>query len=313
MRKKVTVIGAGNVGATIAHWIASKALADVVLVDIVEGLPQGKALDLAESGPVEGFDLTIIGTNDYALTANSDVAVITAGKPRQKDPVTGKFPSRDELVKVNQKIVGSVVKSFVEHSPNAVLIVVSNPLDAMCHVALHESGFPARRVIGQAGALDTARYKTFIAMELGVSVKDVHGLVLGGHGDSMVPLPHHTSVAGIPVLELIDRDTLDKIITRTRKGGGEIVGLLGHSGFYAPASATTSMVEAIIRDQKRVIPSAAYLQGEYGYQDLYIGVPCVLGAGGVEKVIEMKLSGEEKAMLDHSADAVKSVVGTLGY
>jgi malate dehydrogenase len=313
MRKKVTVIGAGNVGATIAHWIASKALADVVLVDIVEGLPQGKALDLAESGPVEGFDLTIIGTNDYALTANSDVAIITAGKPRHKDPVTGKFPSRDELVKVNQKIVSSVVRSFAEHSPNAILIVVSNPLDAMCHVALRESGFPTHHVIGQAGALDTARYKTFIAMELGVSVKDVHGLVLGGHGDSMVPLPHHTSVAGIPILELMDRDTLDKIIARTRKGGGEIVGLLGYSGFYAPASATTSMIEAIIRDQKRVIPSAAYLQGEYGYQDLFIGVPCVLGADGVEKVIEMKLTDEEKAMLDHSADAVKSVVGTLGY
>jgi malate dehydrogenase len=313
MRKKVTVIGAGNVGATVAHWIASKELADVVLVDIVEGMPQGKALDLAESGPVEGFDLTIIGTNDYALTANSDVAVITAGKPRRKDPVTGEYPSRDDLVKGNQKIVGAVVKEFIKHSPDAILIVVSNPLDAMCHVALHESGFPAHRIIGQAGALDTARYKTFIAMELGVSVKDVHGLVLGGHGDSMVPLPNHTSVAGIPILELMDRETLDQIIHRTRKGGGEIVGLLGYSGFYAPASATVSMVEAIIKDQKRIIPSAAYLQGEYGYQDLFIGVPCVLGAGGVEKVIEMELSDEEKAMLDHSADAVKNVVEVLEY
>jgi malate dehydrogenase len=313
MRKKVTVIGAGNVGATIAHWIASKELADVVLVDIVEGMPQGKALDLAECGPVEGFDLTITGTNDYALTANSDVGVITAGKPRRIDPATGEYPSRDELVKDNQKIVGSVVRSFAEHSPNAVLVVVSNPLDAMCHVALHESGFPAHRVVGQAGALDTARYKTFIAMELGVSVKDIHGLVLGGHGDSMVPLPNHTSVAGIPVMELMDRAALDTIIERTRQGGGEIVGMLGHSGYYAPASATVSMVESIIRDQKRVIPSAAYLQGEYGYQDLFIGVPCVLGAGGVEKVIEMKLSEQERAMLDHSADAVKSVVEVLGY
>jgi malate dehydrogenase len=313
MRKKVTVIGAGNVGATVAHWIASKELADVVLVDIVEGMPQGKALDLAESGPVEGFDLTITGTNDYALTANSDVAVITAGKPRRKDPTTGEYPSRDELVKDNQKIVGSVVRSFAAHSPNAILVVVSNPLDAMCHVALHESGFPAQRVVGQAGALDTARYKAFIAMELGVSVKDVHGLVLGGHGDSMVPLPNHTSVAGIPILELLDRETLETIIERTRKGGGEIVGLLGYSGFYAPASATVSMVEAIIRDEKRVIPSAAYLQGEYGYRDLFIGVPCVLGAGGVEKVIEMNLSSQERAMLDHSADAVRSVVEVLRY
>ncbi|HEC21600.1 MAG TPA: malate dehydrogenase [Chloroflexi bacterium] len=313
MRKKVTIIGAGNVGATAAHWIASKELADVVLVDIVEGLPQGKALDLAEAGPVEGFDLKIIGTNDYADTANSDVCVITAGVPRRKDPKTGKYPSRDELVKTNQQIVSAVVKKFVEHSPDAILVVVSNPLDAMCHVALHESGFPPNRVVGQAGALDTARYKTFIAMELGISVKDIHGIVLGGHGDSMVPLPNHTSVAGIPVLELMDRETLDAIIERTRKGGGEIVGLLGYSGYYAPAAATVSMVEAIIKDQKRVIPSAAYLQGEYGYHDLFIGVPVVLGANGVERVIEMKLSDEEKAMLDRSAEAVRSVVNVLGY
>ncbi|NDJ52981.1 MAG: malate dehydrogenase [Chloroflexi bacterium] len=313
MRKKVTIVGAGNVGATCAHWIAARDLADVVLIDIVEGMPQGKALDLAESGPVEGFDLTLSGTNDYADTAGSDICVITAGVPRRKDPNTGQFPSRDELVKTNQKIVSSVVKSFVEHSPDAILIIVSNPLDAMCHVALEESGFPPNRVIGQAGALDTARYKTFIAMELGVSVKDIHGLVLGGHGDTMVPLPHHTSVAGIPLLELMDRETLDGIIERTRKGGGEIVKLLGYSGYYAPAAASVSMVEAIVKDQKRVIPSAAYLQGEYGYTNLFIGVPCVLGANGIEKVIEMKLNDEEKAMLDHSADAVRSVVDVLGY
>lgn len=313
MRKKVTVIGAGNVGATAAHWIAARDLADVVLVDIVEGMPQGKALDLAESAPVEGFDLKIVGTNDYAETANSDVCLVTAGVPRRKDPETGKYPSRDELVKTNQKIVGGVVKSFVEHSPNAILVVVSNPLDAMCHVALHESGFPSQRVMGQAGALDTARYKYFIATELGVSIKDVHGIVLGGHGDTMVPLPHHTSVAGIPVLELMSREKLDAIIERTRNGGGEIVSLLGYSGYYAPASASVSMMEAILKDQKRVIPTAAYLQGEYGYNDLYIGVPCVLGAKGVEKVIEMKLADEERAMLDHSADAVRSVVEVLGY
>ncbi len=313
MRKKVTIIGAGNVGATAAHWIAARQLADVVLVDIVEGLPQGKALDLAESGPVEGFDLSIIGTNDYADTANSDVCIVTAGKPRKKDPVTGQYPSRDELVKINQGIVGDVIRAFAKHSPNAILVVVSNPLDAMCHVALHESGFPSHRVIGQAGALDTARYKTFIAMELGVSVKDVHGIVLGGHGDEMVPLPDHTSVSGIPVLELMPREKLDAIIARTRKGGGEIVGLLGYSGYYAPASATVSMVEAIILDQKRVIPSAVLLKGEYGYSDLYLGVPAVLGANGIERIIEMKLTDGEKAMLEVSATAVRNVVGVLGY
>jgi malate dehydrogenase len=313
MRKKVTIIGAGNVGATAAHWIAARDLADVVLVDIVEGMPQGKALDLAQAGPVEDFDLTIVGTNDYADTAGSDVAVITAGVPRRKDPKTGEYPSRDELVKTNQRIVSSVVRSFVGHSPDAVLVVVSNPLDAMCHVALHESGFPPHRVVGQAGALDTARYKTFLAMELGVSAKDVHGIVLGGHGDTMVPLPNHTSVAGIPILELMPREKLDAIIERTRQGGGELVGLLGYSGYYAPASATVSMVEAIVRDQKRVIPCAVYLQGEYGYRDLFIGVPCVLGANGVERVIEMQLGDEEEAMLDHSAEAVCSVVEVLGY
>ncbi len=313
MRKKVTIVGAGNVGATAAHWIAAHQLADVVLIDIVQGMPQGKALDLAEAGPVEGFDLTITGTNDYADTADSDVVVITAGVPRKKDPVTGQFPSRDELVKTNQKIVGEVVRNVAKQSPDAILIIVSNPLDAMCHVALEESGFPPNRVIGQAGALDAARYKTFIAMELGVSVKDVNGIVLGGHGDTMVPLPNHTSVAGIPVLELMSREKLDAIIERTRKGGGEIVGLLGYSGFYAPASATTSMVELILRDQKRVIACAAYLNGEYGHKDLFIGVPVVLGANGIEKVIEMKLSKDEKAALDHSAEAVQNVVDVLGY
>ncbi|MGB4677314.1 MAG: malate dehydrogenase, partial [Aggregatilineales bacterium] len=306
-RRKVSIIGAGNVGATAAHWIAADDLADVVLVDIVEGMPQGKALDLQEAAPVYGFDHAIIGTNDYADTAGSDVVVITAGVPRKKDPVTGQYPSRDDLVRTNQKIVADVVHNVVKYSPDAVLIVVSNPLDAMCHVALHESGFPRERVIGQAGALDTARYKTFIAMELGVSVKDVHGIVLGGHGDQMVPLPHHTSVAGIPVLELMDRETLDRIIERTRKGGGEIVSLLGYSGFYAPAAATVSMVEAIVKDQKRVIPCAAYLMGEYGYERLFMGVPVVLGAGGIEKIIEMKLSDEEREMLDRSAEAVCNV------
>jgi malate dehydrogenase len=312
-RHKVTVVGAGNVGATCATWIAVKELADVVLVDIVEGMAKGKALDLAEAAPVLKFDIQLVGDKDYRATAGSDVVVITAGVPRKKDPKTGQFPSRDELVKTNQGIVGDVVRQVAKHSPNAILIIVSNPLDAMCHVALKESGFPSNRVIGQAGALDSARYKTFIAMELGVSVRDVHGIVLGGHGDSMVPLPRHTSIAGIPVRELMTEEKLQAIIDRTRKGGGEIVGLLGYSGFYAPAAGAIEMVEAIVKDQKRVIPSAVLLNGEYGYDGLYIGVPAVLGAGGVEKVIEMNLNDEEKKMLDISADAVRSVVDILGY
>ena len=312
-RKKVTIVGAGNVGATCAHWIASKELADVVLVDIVEGAAKGKALDLAESGPVMDFDLNIIGGGNYELTADSDLVVITAGVPRKKDPVTGQFPSRDELVKTNQGIVGEVTRQIAKYSPNSILIVVSNPLDAMCHVALNESGFPSQRVIGQAGALDTARYKTFIAMELGVSVRDVHAIVLGGHGDEMVPLPRHTSIAGIPIRELIPEDRLQAIIERTRKGGGEIVSLLGYSGYYAPAAGTVEMVEAILKDQKRVIPSAVLLNGEYGYNGLYIGVPAILGASGIERVIEMQLNDEEKSMLDISAKAVRSVVGVLGY
>ena len=312
-RNKVTIVGAGNVGATAAHWIATKELADVVLVDIIEGAAKGKALDLAEAGPVMNFDINLVGAGNYDATAGSDVVVITAGVPRRKDPVTGEFPSRDELVKTNQQIVGDVSRQVAERSPNAVLIIVSNPLDAMCHVVLEESGLPSQRVIGQAGALDTARYKTFIAMELGVSVRDVHGIVLGGHGDTMVPLPRHTSIAGIPVRELMAEDKLQAIIERTRKGGGEIVGLLGYSGYYAPSAGTVEMVEAVLKDQKRVIPSAVYLNGEYGYNGLYIGVPAVLGAGGVEKVIEMELNDEEKAMLENSAQAVRSVVDVLGY
>jgi malate dehydrogenase len=312
-RSKVTIVGAGNVGATCAHWIASRELADVVLVDIVEGLPQGKALDLLEAGPVMDFDLRIVGTNSYQETAGSHVVVITAGVPRKKDPVTGKYPSRDELVKTNQKIVGEVTREVAKYSPDSIIIVVSNPLDAMCHVALHESGFPSQRVIGQAGALDTARYKTFIAQELGVSVRDVHGIVLGGHGDQMVPLPRHTSIAGIPIRELMSEERLQAIIERTRNGGGEIVSLIGVSAWYAPAAGTVEMVEAILRDQKRVIPCAVLLQGQYGYNGLYIGVPAVLGAEGVERIIEMQLNDEEKAMLKVSADAVQSVVGILGY
>ncbi len=313
MRKKVTVVGSGAVGSAAAHWIASKELADVVLTDVVQGLPQGIALDLSESGPVEGFDLKITGVNSYETTADSDVILFTAGMPRKKDPVTGQFPSRDELVKINQEVVSKVTEELVKYSPNSIIVVVTNPLDAMCHVVKQVSGFPRERVIGQAGALDTARYKTFIAMELGVSVEDVHGIVLGGHGDEMVPLPRHTSVAGIPIRELIAEDKLQQIIDRTRKGGGELVSLMGRSAYYAPASASVSMIESILKDKKRVIASAVYLQGEYGYSDLFVGVPCVLGAKGMEKVIVMDLNAEEKAMLAKSAQAVQTVVDVLGY
>ncbi len=313
MRKKVTIVGAGAVGSAAAHWIVSKELADVVLVDVVQGLPQGIALDLAQSAPVEGFDLKLVGTNGYEETADSDVILITAGVPRRKDPVTGKFPSRDELVKINQDVVAPITEQLAKYSPNSVMIVVTNPLDAMCHVVKEVSGFPRERVIGQAGALDTARYKTFIAMELGVSVEDVHGIVLGGHGDEMVPLPRHTSVAGIPIRELMSEEKLQAIIERTRKGGGELVGLMGRSAYYAPASASVSMIESILKDKKRVIACAVYLQGEYGYHDLFIGVPCVLGAKGMERVIVMDLNEEEKAMLEVSAKAVRAVVDVLGY
>ena len=312
-RSKITIVGAGNVGATAAHWAVQQELGDVVLVDIKEGLPQGKALDLAESGPVMGFDSNLVGSNTYDATAGSDVVVITAGVPRKKDPVTGKFTSRDELVDINRQIVGGVTRELAKRSPNAILICVSNPLDAMCHVMLEESGFPRERVLGMAGVLDTARYKTFIAMELGVSVEDIHGMVLGGHGDTMVPLPSHTSVAGIPLRELMPEDKIEAIITRTRNGGGEIVGLLGYSGYYAPAAASVAMVEAIVRDKKRVLPCACLCKGEYGYQDLFIGVPAVLGAGGVEKIIEMKLGEKEKGMLEISANAVREVVALLPY
>src|SRR5258708_17114270 len=276
MRKKVTVVGSGAVGSTAAHWIASKELADVVLTDVVQGLPQGVALDLAESGPVEGFDLKILGANSYEGTADSDVILFTAGVPRRKDPVTGQFPSRDELVKINQDVVSKVTEQLVKFSPNAIMIVVTNPLDAMCHVVKQVSGFPRERVIGQAGALDTARYKTFIAMELGISVEDVHGIVLGGHGDEMVPLPRHTSVAGIPVRELVAEDKLQQIIDRAPNGGGELVSLMGRSAYYAPASASVSMIESILKDKKRVIASAVYLQSEDRYSDLFVWVPCGL-------------------------------------
>ena len=313
MRKKVALYGAGNVGATTAHWLAQMEIADLVLFDIFGQIGAGKALDLYESGPALGFDGRITGSNDPAIIEGANVVVVTAGVPRRKDPETGKFPSRDELVKVNQDVMEVVAENVKEYAPDSIVVLVTNPLDAMAHVMLHKTGFEPRRVIGQAGALDTARYKTFIADELGISVEDVHGIVLGGHGDTMVPLPRLTSVAGIPVTELIGQEKLDAIIDRARKGGGEIVGLLGYSGYYAPAAGTAIMVESILKDKKRVIPSAVYTQGEYGYHDLFIGLPAVLGQNGVERIIEFELTAEERAMLDHSAEAVRSVVTVLGY
>jgi malate dehydrogenase len=275
-------------------------------VDIVEGLPQGKALDILESGPIERFDASVIGTNSYEETEGSDIAVITSGKPRQPGM------DRSELLNDNQEIVSSVTEQLVEHSPECIIIVVANPLDAMCHVAIETSGFPRERVVGMAGILDTARYRTFIAQELGVSVRDVFALVLGGHGDTMVPLPSMATVSGVPITQMLSSERVDEIVQRTRQGGAEIVDLLGSgSAFYAPAAAIVEMIDAILLDQKRILPCAAYLQGEYGLNDLFVGVPVKLGAGGVEEVIELDLTDEEREDLEHSADDVRQMVEVL--
>ncbi|MEQ8787497.1 MAG: malate dehydrogenase [Pirellulaceae bacterium] len=307
-RAKITIVGAGNVGATTAHWCAAAELGDIVLVDIpqTEGMPAGKALDLMESSPIMGFDSNVVGTNEYGPTAGSDVVVITAGIPRKPGM------SRDDLLSTNAKIVASVSEQIKATSPDAVVIVVSNPLDAMVQQAQKTTGFPHARVMGQAGVLDTARYRTFIAMELGVSVEDVSALLMGGHGDTMVPLPNYTSVGGIPVTKLIGKERLDEIVDRARKGGAEIVGLLKTgSAYYAPAAAVAQMVEAIVRDKKRVLPVAAYCDKEYGVGGYYVGVPVVLGSGGVEKVIELDLVDQEKSDFQKSIDAVKGLVATM--
>ena len=305
-RNKVTVIGAGNVGATVAQRIAEAGLADVVLVDIVEGLPQGKGLDLAEAAPVVGHDARVVGTDDYADSAGSDVVVVTSGLARQPGM------SRDDLLAKNAGIVRSVVEQAVRHSPGAVLVIVTNPLDAMCHVAMRASGFPRERVIGMAGVLDSARFRTFIAEELGVSVQDTHAFVLGGHGDAMVPLPRYSTVAGIPITELLPPDRVAALVERTANGGAEIVALLKTgSAFYAPAAATCEMVDAILRDRKRVLPCAVLLQGEYGVDGLFVGVPVVLGAGGMERVIQIKLSADEQAAFERSAATVGELVDKL--
>lgn len=308
-RAKITIVGAGNVGATTAHWCAAAELGDIVLVDIpqTENMPKGKALDLMQSSPIMGFDSNIIGATSYEPTANSDVVVITAGIPRKPGM------SRDDLLTTNAKIVSSVAEQVKATSPNAIIIVVSNPLDAMVQRVLQVTGFPSNRVIGQAGVLDTARYRTFLAMELGVSVEDVSALLLGGHGDTMVPLPSCTSVGGIPVTQLIPAPRLAEIVQRTRDGGAEIVSLLKTgSAYYAPAAATAQMVEAIVRDKKRLLPCAAYCDREYGVGGYYVGVPCVLGAQGVERIVELDLTAEEKEAFQKSVNAVKSLVKTMG-
>jgi malate dehydrogenase len=307
MRKKITIVGAGNVGSTAAHWIMAKELADVVLIDVIEGIPQGKALDLQQALPIERSDVHITGTNDYADTANSDIVVITAGLPRKPGM------SRDDLLHTNFKIMSDVVSKVVPYSPESILIVVSNPLDAMVQTAYRQSGFNRERVLGMAGILDSGRMKSFIAAELNVSAHNMSCLVLGGHGDTMVPLVRHTTVAGIPITELLSKERIDAIIQRTRDGGAEIVKhLKTGSAYYAPSAAAVEMCEAILKDKKKVLPCAAYLQGEFGIDGYFVGVPCKLGAGGLEKIIEIELSPEEHAALKKSAAAVKELCDVIG-
>src|SRR5487761_708631 len=307
MRKKVTIVGAGNVGATAAHWIAAKELADVVLLDVAEGTPQGKGLDLLEAMPIEKRDCNIIGTNDYADTANSDIVVITAGIPRKPGM------SRDDLLNTNYKIMSDVVNKVTAVSPDCILIIVSNPLDAMAQAAFKQSKFNRERVIGMAGVLDSARFRTFIAEELKVSVENVTAFVLGGHGDTMVPLARYSTVAGIPITDLMDAATIERLVQRTRDGGAEIVKhLKTGSAFYAPSAAAVEMVEAILKDKKKILPCAAYLDGEYGIRGLCVGVLCKLGSRGIEQVIQIKLTPEEQAGLQKSADSVKELCGVIG-
>ena len=307
MRKKITIVGSGNVGATAAHWMASKELGDVVLIDIIPGVPQGKGLDLLEAMPIEKRDSYVLGTEDYKDTANSDIVVITAGIPRKPGM------SRDDLLNTNYKIMQDVVGKVVTNSPNCILIIVSNPLDAMAQAAYKISGFSRNRVIGMAGVLDSARFRAFIAMELGVSVENVTAFVLGGHGDTMVPLPRYSTVAGVPITELMDKSTVERLVQRTRDGGAEIVKYLKTgSAYYAPSAAVTEMVEAIVKDKKKILPCAAYLEGEYGIHGLFVGVPCKLGARGIEDVWEIRLTDEEMAALKKSADSVKELVAVVG-
>ncbi len=306
MDKKVTVVGAGNVGATAAQRLAEKELCDVVLVDIIEGVPQGKALDLTEAAPIEKHDAHLTGANGYESSEGSDIVIITAGIARKPGM------SRDDLISTNAGIVKTVTQEVVKWSPESILIIVSNPLDAMCHVAYKASGFPKNRVIGMAGVLDSARFRSFIAMELSVSVENIHAFVLGGHGDTMVPLPRYSTVAGIPITELMPQDRIDALVDRTANGGAEIVKLLKTgSAYYAPASAAVEMAESILKDKKKILPCAAYLEGEYGISNLFIGVPVKLGSTGIEKIIEIELTPAEQAALQHSADTVTELVEIL--
>lgn len=306
MNQKVTVVGAGNVGATAAQRLAEKELCDVVLIDIVEGVPQGKALDLAQAAPVEKHDAHLSGANSYEASANSDIVIITAGIPRKPGM------SRDDLLATNRGIIKSVTKQVAQHSPKSILIIVSNPLDAMCHVAMEESGFPKQRVIGMAGVLDSARFRAFIAAELNVSVENIHALVMGGHGDTMVPLPRFSTVAGVPITELISPERIEAMVTRTRNGGAEIVGLLKTgSAYYAPASAAVEMAESILKDKKKILPCAAYLEGEYGISGLFVGVPVKLGKNGIEQIVSLKLTADEKKALAKSAAAVQELVEAM--
>jgi malate dehydrogenase len=306
MNQKVTVVGAGNVGATAAQRLAEKELADVVLIDIIEGVPQGKSLDLAEAAPIEKHDAHLNGANSYEASANSDIVIITAGIPRKPGM------SRDDLLATNRGIIKNVTKQVVKYSPNAILIIVSNPLDAMCHVAMEESGFAKRKVIGMAGVLDSARFRAFIAMELNVSVENIQALVLGGHGDTMVPLPRFSTVAGIPITELMSPERIEELVKRTRNGGAEIVSLLKTgSAYYAPASAAVEMAESILKDKKKILPCAAYLEGEYGISGLFVGVPVKLGKDGIEQIISLKLTADEKKALDKSAAAVQELVDAM--
>jgi malate dehydrogenase len=298
-RPKITVVGAGNVGATCAHWAAARELADVVLVDVLEGMPQGKALDLMQARPIFGFNVNVAGANDYEATKGSQVVIITAGIPRKPGM------SREDLINTNKNIVSAVTKEVAARSPNAFIIVVANPLDAMSYVALKVSGFPSKRVMGMAGILDTARFRCFIAMELKVAVEEIQAMVLGGHGDDMVPVVSATNVSGVPLTSLLSKKRIDALVERTRKGGGEIVALLKTgSAYYAPAAAAVQMAEAIIKNHRRMVPVSAYLTGEYGLNDIYFGVPVILGGGGIEKIISLKLTREEEAMLQKSAAAV---------
>jgi len=305
-RKKISIIGAGFVGATAAHWAAEKELGDVVLMDILEGIPQGKALDLFEASPIEGFDARVVGTKGYEETKDSDVVIVTSGVPRKPGM------SREDLLDINKKIIESVVSQVAEKSPKAILIMVTNPLDTMTYLAYKKSGFPKERVIGMAGILDTARFRAFIALELGVSVEDIQTLLLGGHGDEMVPLPRYTTVSGIPLSQLLPKETIDRLVDRTRKGGGEIVNLLKTgSAFYAPSAGAVQMAEAILKDKKRILPCCVYLDGEYGLKDICFGVPIKLGTKGVESIIELQLTQEEKALLTKSAESVKKSIAEL--